>query len=81
MVRALRASRASATTISALCLAASKGVTLMLTKRTPGSLNWVLEAVVKSEYRVPMPITRSALSAMWLPESPPVEPTPPMAQG
>ena len=53
----------------------------MLTKRTPGSLNWVLEAVVKSEYRVPTPMTRSALSAMWLPESPPVEPTPPMAQG
>ena len=48
-VRAARASRASATTISALSLAASKGVTLMFTNFTSGFLNWVLEAVVKSE--------------------------------
>ena len=30
---------------------------------------------------MPTPMMRSALSAMWLPESQPVEPTPPTALG
>ncbi len=40
---------ASATTISAECLAASKPVTLTFTKATSGSAKIVCDAVVKSE--------------------------------
>ena len=45
-------------------LNASNEATLMFTKATSGLWNAVLDAVVKSEYRVPMPITTSASCAM-----------------
>lgn len=47
-VSASRAVRASATIASPACLTASGRATLMLRNRTPGSANWVCEAVVKS---------------------------------
>jgi hypothetical protein len=80
-VRAVNASRASATSIVAECFAASKDPTLTLTKRTSGSAKMVWLAVVKSEYRVPMPITTSAWRASALAAALPVEPTPPTALG
>ncbi len=78
-VSAVSASRASATSIVAACLAASKPRTLMLTNRTSGLAKIVWLAVVKSEYRVPMPMTTSASRARALAADEPVEPTPPTA--
>jgi len=75
----VRVSRASATTISAECLAASKASTLTLMNATSGLAKIVCDAVVKSEYRVPMPITRSASRATVFAAVLPVEPTPPTA--
>jgi hypothetical protein len=49
----------------------------MLMKRTSGFWNAVLEAVVKSSYLVPMPMTRSASAAMALAAVVPVEPIAP----
>jgi hypothetical protein len=63
------------------CFAASKPVTLTLTNRTSGLANAVREALVKSLYRVPTPITTSASRASALATGEPVEPTPPTAQG
>jgi hypothetical protein len=47
-VSVVRVSRASATTPTADAFAASNEATLMFTNRTPGSLNAVRDAVVKS---------------------------------
>ena len=74
---AVSASRASAWTASPECLTASIGATLMLTTRTPGSANAVRLAVVKSSYRVPMPITTSASAAIVFEAVLPVEPMAP----
>jgi hypothetical protein len=49
----------------------------MLTNRTAGFWNAVRLAVVKSEYRVPMPITTSASRAIALAAVVPVEPIAP----
>ena len=69
--------RASATSGSAPCLAASKPATLTFTNRTPGSWKADFDAVVKSLQRVPIPITRSASRAMRLAAAVPVAPTAP----
>ena len=63
------------------CLAASSAVTLRLTNRTSGCWNAVRDAVVKSLYRVPTPITTSASRASALATGEPVDPTPPTACG
>ncbi len=78
-VSAAKASFASATSMVAACLAASKPSTLTFANRTWGLAKIVWLAVVKSEYRVPMPITRSASRAKVLAAVPPVDPTPPTA--
>ena len=75
------ATRASATTGRPLCFAASNDVTLMLTKRTPGSWNADFDAVVKSLQRVPTPITTSASRASRLAAAVPVAPTAPRLSG
>ncbi len=62
-------------------LAASNAATLRLTNRTSGSANAVRDAVVKSLYRVPTPMTTSAAAASALAGGVPVEPTPPTAWG
>ena len=49
----------------------------MFTNRTPGSLNAVRDALVKSLYRVPIPITTSASAASALAAVVPVAPTAP----
>lgn len=63
------------------CLAASSDATLTFTNVTSGFWNAVREAVVKSLYRVPMPMTTSARAARALATGEPVEPTPPTACG
>ncbi|KQR97105.1 hypothetical protein ASG00_12550 [Microbacterium sp. Leaf351] len=50
---------------------------LMLTKRTSGFWKAVREAVVKSLYRVPMPMMTSASAASRFAAVVPVAPTPP----
>jgi len=49
----------------------------MFTNRTPASWNAVRLAVVKSEYRVPIPITTSASRAIAFAAVVPVEPIAP----
>jgi hypothetical protein len=73
--------RASATIGNADSLAASNPATLMLTNFTSGFWNAVRDAVVKSLYRVPTPITTSASRASRLATGVPVEPTPPTEFG
>ena len=60
---------------------ASAAATLTLTKRTRGPLNAVRDAVVKSLYRVPMPMTTSASLAIALAAVVPVLPSAPRASG
>ena len=70
--------RASATIGSVVpCLYASIAATLMLMKRTSGFWNAVRDAVVKSSYRVPIPMIRSASAAMAFAAVVPVEPIAP----
>jgi hypothetical protein len=53
----------------------------MLTNRTFGCPNTVRDAVVKSLYLVPMPMTTSACLAIWLAAALPVLPMAPSASG
>jgi hypothetical protein len=80
-VSAARAERASATTATPACLAASNAATLMFTNRTPGAAKTVRDAVVKSLHRVPMPMTTSASRANALAAVVPVAPTAPTLRG
>ena len=75
------ASRASATSVAADSLSASMRATLTFTKRTPSAANTVREAVVKSLYRVPTPMTRSASAATASAAVVPVAPIAPSACG
>ena len=75
------ASRASATIATAECFPASASATFTLTKRTSGRANAVLDAVVKSVQRVPIPMTRSASRAMRFAASVPVAPIAPRESG
>ena len=60
---------------------ASAAATLTLTKQTCGQPNAVRDAVVKSLYRVPIPMTTSASPASWLAAAVPVLPIAPTASG
>jgi hypothetical protein len=62
-------------------LAASNDAMLMFTNRTPSRAKAVRDAVVKSAYRVPMPITRSASRARAFAAALPVAPTAPADDG
>ena len=73
--------RASPTSGGPSCFAASKSATLTLMKLTPACANAVFDAVVKSDQRVPIPITRSASAAMRLAANVPVTPIAPSADG
>ena len=75
------ASRASATSAVPASFTASAAATLTLTNRTCGSANTVRDAVVKSLYRVPIPITTSAWLASRLAAVVPVLPIAPSASG
>ena len=55
--------------------------TLMLMNRTPGCWKMVRDAVVKSEYRVPIPITTSARRVNRFAAGLPVAPTAPRFNG
>ena len=75
------ASRPSATTAVPASFTASAAATLTLTKRTCGQPNAVRDAVVKSLYLVPIPITTSACAAIRLAAAVPVLPSAPRASG
>ena len=63
------------------CLWASNAAMLILTNLTSGSWNAVFEAVVKSEYLVPIPITQSASREMIFAPAVPVAPSAPRQEG
>jgi hypothetical protein len=73
--------RASAITANPPSFWASKRAMLMLMNWTSGFWNAVCEAVVKSDHRVPMPMTRSASRAMMFAPGVPVAPIAPSAHG
>ena len=62
-------------------MAASKSAMFTLTKRTASLRNAVFDAVVKSDQRVPMPITTSASAAMRFAAKVPVAPIAPSDDG